>query len=162
MMDEQAIPHPEEDVPRNRWVRSLLTVPDTDVLTLADDLATHLTVEHRAIPRSGLMLMRMQESVLAEDYYLGELSVSSAWVALTDASGTTVQGAAQIMEDHQDLAIAIAICDGVLAHRLEGWESVDRLVRTGAGQLDEEHRVRKAMLARTRVDFSLVSEDAEE
>lgn len=149
-------------VPRTQWVRALLRVPAEQVIALADTLVEQFKLTHVAIPRNGLMLMRMQESVFSEDYYLGELPVSSAWIALTDREGQQVQGAAQIMDDREELAVAMAVCDAVLSNRLQGWRAVAELVDQGAELIAEERHIRKAMLARTRVDFSLVSEDAEE
>lgn len=151
-----------DTTPRSQWARALLSVVTEDVMSAAEAITAGCALTHRAIPRSGLMLMRMTESVFNEDYYLGELPISSAWVELTDTSGRKAEGSAQIMDDRQELALAIAVCDAALANRMAGWEGVAALVRKGMDLIEQEHRVRRAMLAKTRVDFAIVSEDADE
>jgi alpha-D-ribose 1-methylphosphonate 5-triphosphate synthase subunit PhnG len=52
----------------------------------------------------------------------------------------------------------LALCDAVLAARLPGWRQVYELLQEGMARRAENSRERKAMLARTRVDFSLLDD----
>ena len=123
-----ATDHPDAAAPRRQWVRALTVIPSREVLALANKLTADCEVKHHAIPQSGLMLMRMTESVVGEDYYLGELPVSSASVELRLPDGTTGHGAAQVTDDRQELAVALAVCDAVMAKKLEGWREVNELI----------------------------------
>ncbi len=160
MIVEKRSSNPMDIPPRHQWIRGLSAIEADEVICVADECTASSRVTHCAIPRSGLMLMRMTESVFEEDYYLGELPVSSAWVNVESSDGQVAQGAAQIMVNNPDLATAMAVCDAVLAHCLKGWETVLDLIRRGLDIVDEQQRVRDAMLLKTRVDFSIVSEDA--
>ncbi|MCG8123513.1 MAG: phosphonate C-P lyase system protein PhnG, partial [Candidatus Thiodiazotropha taylori] len=58
----------------------------------------------------------------------------------------------------------LAVCDAVMTGRLPGWQKVEALLQEGSARREQISRERKAMLARTKVDFSLLedvgSEDA--
>jgi alpha-D-ribose 1-methylphosphonate 5-triphosphate synthase subunit PhnG len=72
------------------------------------------------------------------------------------ADGGCVEGAAQVMDEGHRLAENLAVCDAVLRHRLPGCERVEAAVTQGMTTLSQRNRERQAMLASTRVDFSLL------
>jgi alpha-D-ribose 1-methylphosphonate 5-triphosphate synthase subunit PhnG len=146
---------------RGQWMTALAALPHERVFQTAGRLAAIHTVRPLAVSQGGLALLPLRESVEHEVFYLGEVPLSSSHLEITAADGTTVQGAALAMLDDADFADALAICDGVLAHRLEGWRDVAALVGEGLDLLRAQNRLRKAMLTRSRVHFSLLNEEDE-
>lgn len=144
---------------RTDWVRALTAHPPEVVFTLASELSQTWQVSHEALPKTGLSLLKLQDSVFQETYYLGEIPLSTAWVKLQDATGNIWSGAAQVMSDIPDLATALAICDAVLQHQLPGWSQVAERVYQGQALYQRQDHLRGAMLTRTRVDFSLLSQE---
>lgn len=144
---------------RGRWAVALAELPRSTVLETATELAQRHHVTPTAVPQSGLTLVTLRDSVEKQAFYLGEAPLARSQVALTDSTGRTVAGGAQILADDIELANALAICDGVLAGRLDGWEEVAAQVGMGLERLRQEARVRKTMLTRSRVNFALLNEE---
>lgn len=145
-------------LPRSQWMRALAAADEARIVALAARLASDLQATPSAPPRAGLALLRLRESVMLDTFYLGEIPVASARVLLRAPDGRRVEGGAIVMDDSGDLAAALAVLDGVLAHDLPGAHDVEGLLREGQAEIDGVARVRGAMLARTRVDFSLMAE----
>ena len=143
------------ETPRSQWGAALETQLPR-VQSLGDRLTEGWTVRHVAIPKSGLMLLRMEEAVLGEDFYLGEIPVAYSRVELELPDGTVAQGGAQILDDAEANAVAFAVCDAVLSAELPGADEVRALVEEGAEELRQRDKVRRGMLSRTQVDFSLL------
>ncbi|MDX1934951.1 MAG: phosphonate C-P lyase system protein PhnG [Capsulimonadales bacterium] len=146
---------------RSRWAVALGALPRERVLALGADLAARFEVTPAAVPQSGLTLLTLRDSVEKQAFYLGEIPLSTCHVFLRDGA-TTVEGGAMFMADDVDLVSAMAICDGVLANRLGGWETVADGVRDGLDRLDEEARLRNTMLKRSRVNFALLNQEDDE
>lgn len=144
---------------RGRWAVALAELPRSTVLETATELAQRHQVTPTAVPQSGLTLVTLRDSVEKQAFYLGEAPLASSQVALTDSTGRTVAGGALILADDTELANALAICDGVLAGRLDGWEEVATQVEIGLERISHEQRVRKTMLSRSRVSFALLNEE---
>jgi len=141
---------------RKNWVRLLMAVAVDDVCQLAEQLTQDWQLRYKSLPQSGLGMMKLRDGAMNEPFYLGEIPVSSAWVELTLPDGVVAEGAAQVMNDNQDLAEAIAVCDAILANDLPGHEQLTALLEQGAGHITKETQNRKQMLARTKVNFSLL------
>lgn len=157
---ESASTHGEAD--RSQWAIALLHVDEAAVLGLAEALASRYDVRFKRVPKSGLGMMRMRDSVMRQAFNLGEVPMSSAHVEVIPPSGQAAEGAASILRDHEALAIAIAICDAVLSGGLDTTGDAERLVRQGLSAIDQESRVRQAMLDRSRVSFSLMNQESTE
>ncbi|MCJ8282052.1 MAG: phosphonate C-P lyase system protein PhnG [Rivularia sp. ALOHA_DT_140] len=140
----------------NQWLRSLTAHTPETIINLASQLTQNWQVSYKAIPQKGLSLLQLKDSVFNEPYYLGEIPLSTAWVKLQNADGENYQGGAQVMSDVAEFATSLAICDAIFSNRLVGWEQVSELIERGRAIREEEDRLRKAMLAKTRVDFSLL------
>lgn len=140
----------------NQWLRSLTAHTPQKVIQMASQLTQGWQVSYETIPQTGLSLLQLQDSVFHEPYYLGEIPLSTARVKLKNADGQSYEGAAQVMSDVSDFATSLAICDAIFSNQLEGWEQVNDLIKLGKAIREEEDRLRKAMLAKTRVDFSLL------
>jgi alpha-D-ribose 1-methylphosphonate 5-triphosphate synthase subunit PhnG len=153
-------------IDRNSLGACLLAADRSLVLAAARVAVDGLTVSPLHPAESGLALMQWRDGVMHQPFYLGEVPISRAAVALTDAKGCRVEGGAVVMADDAELAQALAVLDAVWTHRLPGAEAVDLLAESGARARARLRAERQAVLKRTRVDFALLSqtddgEDAE-
>jgi alpha-D-ribose 1-methylphosphonate 5-triphosphate synthase subunit PhnG len=144
---------------RPSWAAALLNVQPDDVIYLAEAIADLFEVRHKRVPKSGLGMMRLRDSVMAQAFNIGEVPMSTAHVELIDTSGKVYEGAANILRDHEALAVAIAICDAALAGGLDLDGKVQRLVDRGLDTMADDSRLRRAMLERSRVSFALMNQD---
>jgi alpha-D-ribose 1-methylphosphonate 5-triphosphate synthase subunit PhnG len=126
------------------------------VRQLARSLCEQHQVQDIQLPQSGLALLKLRDSAQGDAYYPGEVPLAIAHVRVTTADGSSFEGAAQLLDDRASLARAIAVLDAVLAARLSGHEAAQALLATGAARLAEQAAQRRALLASTRVDFSLL------
>lgn len=150
---------------RNQWLRYWAAVPTEQTEALAADIASQCTVRDVTLPQSGLGLLKLPDSALNDLYFLGEVPVSQAHVEVITNDGTRAEGGARLMDDRPSLVRALAVLDATLAARLPRHEQALDLLRTGMSQVKETEVERHAMLAATRVDFSLLgigSEDDDE
>lgn len=143
-------------LPRKYWLRALQRVPVDELKALVTDILEHYQVAYKAMPQSGLGILQTQDSAMHEAYYLGEFPVATSWVALTDQTGNAFEGAAQIMDDDENLASLLAVCDAVLANQLIKFDELMQLLAAGEADFQQETQTRKAMLGSTAVDFSLL------
>lgn len=147
---------------RARWPRLLLACPTESVRVLARGLCEQHEVQDVQLPQSGLALLKLRDSAQGDAYYPGEVPLAIAHVRVTTSDGASFEGAAQLLDDRASLARAIAVLDAVLAAQLSGHEEAQALLTTGAARLAEQAAQRRALLASTRVDFSLLGTTEEE
>ena len=139
----------------------LALAPRQEVLDLATALAAGRRLEHLAVPQEGLWLLQLEEPVRRDAWYIGEVPVGQACVALHDAARGVARGGAILLHADRELATAAAVCDAVVRAGWPGAEEVVRLRAAGAAVQAGAAGVRAAILERTRVDFSeLGQEDA--
>jgi alpha-D-ribose 1-methylphosphonate 5-triphosphate synthase subunit PhnG len=140
------------------WQRALSTRPADQLQALVRQLVAQgdWQLRPKALPQTGLGMLQLTDSALQDNYNLGEFPLVSAWLVISLPDGRSVEGAAQLMDDRRALAEALAVCDAVLRHRLPGWELVEDQLAAGLAALEQQDRERDTMLARTRVDFSLL------
>ena len=151
-----------QKIDRSTLGACLLAADRDQVLTAARIAGERLHVAPLQPAESGLALMQWRDSVMHQSFYLGEVPISRAAVALTDGHGRRVEGGATVMADDAELAQALAILDAVWTYRLSGAETVDALAASGANARAGLRAERQAMLKRTRVDFALLSQADEE
>ncbi len=109
-----------------------------------------LTVLHR--PETGTVVLQVREPVCRERFYLGEVVVTRAEVAIAGSRGWAMRMGADRMS-----TLAAAVCDAIAATDRDEWhhlavEVAELCVRTGdrrASELDREW----ADLAPTAVAF---------
>ncbi|WP_088241212.1 phosphonate C-P lyase system protein PhnG [Calothrix rhizosoleniae] len=143
----------------NQWLRALTAHAPEVVIQLTARLTQGWQISYETVPQTGLSLLQLQDSVFHEPYYLGEIPLSTAWVKLKIGNGQNYEGAAQVMNDVPNLATSLAICDAILNNQLEGWQEVTDLIHRGRVIRQEEDKLRGAMLAKTKVDFSLLNQE---
>lgn len=144
-------------VPRGHWPRALMALQRERVAEAIGRISGNFEVRLIKRPEAGLGLLKFKESALNESFYLGEFPVATSSVELTLSDGEAVRGAAQVLDDDADYATLLAIADAVLANELTGSDELMGLVALGEEVLAREQSIRQAMLARTKVDFSLLS-----
>ncbi|MGC9423697.1 phosphonate C-P lyase system protein PhnG [Vibrio sp.] len=149
-------------VPRSHWIRALKLVPIDEIKVVIDTVIHQFTVSYKSLPQSGLGVLQTKDTAMHEPYFLGEFPVATSWVCLTDAQGNAFEGAAQLMDDDENLASLFAVCDAILANNLESCNKLIDLVEMGEYKFQQEASTRKAMLGSTAVDFSLLGATEEE
>ena len=146
------------NLPREQWVHALSALPEARLQAVVDALPADLRVSPKALPQAGLGMLKMRDSAFGDAFYLGEFPLAGCWVTVTTPEGRSIEGAAWIMDDRTEYAEQLALCDAVMAGRLPGWEAVAELLDHGMRERARRASERKAMLARTKVDFSLLDD----
>ncbi len=144
---------------RSLWVKALTAHPLETISNLAEEITKNWQIKHRNLPKNGLSLLTLQDGVFHDPYYLGEIPISHAYLSLINEQGDSYDGAAQVMGDSEDLAVALAVCDAVMANQLKGWEQVANYIELGMKKREKENNLRGAILAKTKVNFSLLSQE---
>lgn len=144
---------------RSLWIKALTAHAEETINDLAESLAKNWQVNYTVLPQSGLSLLTLEDGVFQQPYYLGEIPIANASIELQDDQGNKFNGAAQYLGDSKDFAVALAVCDAVMAHQLAGWEQVAELIEQGMEKRHLRDLQRGAILAKTKVDFSLLSQE---
>lgn len=139
-----------------------MACPPQQVRQLANALALQHRVDDIQLPQSGLALLTLRDSAQGDPYFPGEIPLTTARVRVSARDGAVVEGAAQLLDDRATLARAIAVIDAVIAGQLQGHEAAFELLAEGATRLAEQAAQRRALLSRTRVDFSLLGTTEDE
>lgn len=147
---------------RSQWLRYWSAVPAEKTEALAADIAGLCEVRDVTLPQNGLGLLKLPDSALNDLYFLGEVPVSHAHVEVTAPDGTRSEGGARLLDDRQSLARALAVLDATLAERLPKHEQALDLLNTGRTAVQQVQAERNAILATTRVDFSLLGDGSED
>jgi alpha-D-ribose 1-methylphosphonate 5-triphosphate synthase subunit PhnG len=150
------------ELTREEWGAALARVDDASLRGVADNLPASWQIRPMALPQAGLGMLKLRDTALNDAFYLGEYPLASCQIEITTDKGEVVEGASLVMDDRVERAEWLAICDALLAARLPGWESVDALLQLGIAKQEQVALERKAMLARTRVDFSLLDDVGDE
>lgn len=135
----------------------LAAAPRPALLELAGRLRAELRWRPRTPTEAGIGLLQLRDPVLRQTFFVGEVPLAIASVEVEGPAGWCAGGAACTTESAAVIE-ALALLDAVLAHRLGHWQEAAELARMGRAARDREERERAALLARTRVDFSLLSE----
>lgn len=159
-MTSRTLPVPT--IERRHLVACLVAAGREPVLNTAAQLTEGLTVTLLQPAESGLALMQWRDAVQHQPFFLGEVPMARAAVALFNHRGERAEGGAVVMADDAELAQALAVLDAVFAQRWPGAEAVDALALRGAKARDDVRAIRQAGLKRTRVDFALLAEADED
>lgn len=151
-------PLPTPSIERRHLLACLVAAGREPVLQAAAQLVEGLTVMPLQPAESGLALMQWRDAVQHQPFFLGEVPMARAAVALIDHRGARAEGGAVVMADDAELAHALAVLDAVFAQRWPGAEMVDALAQRGAQAREDIRAVRQAGLKRTRVDFALLAQ----
>jgi alpha-D-ribose 1-methylphosphonate 5-triphosphate synthase subunit PhnG len=147
---------------RAQWGAALASQPRDAVCALGDRLGRQYAVEHQEVPTAGLAMMPVRDAVLNERFNLGEVPLSRAHVRLGPPHREPVFGGSAVLADDPELAVAIAVCDAVLAHDLDGADEVAALVVAGAAAARQRAAERAQMQQRSKVAFALLSQQLDD
>jgi phosphonate C-P lyase system protein PhnG len=137
----------------------LSLVPREAVLSLAAALGEGRRIEQLSVPQQGLWLLQLQEPVRRDHWFIGEVPVGQACVALHDVQRGVARGGAILLHADRELAVAAAVCDAVARAGWPGADEVERLRAAGAATRRESDCARAGILASTRVDFSELGQE---
>lgn len=151
-------PMPTSKIERRHLVTCLAAADRDQVLHAAAQLAEGLAITPLQPAESGLALMQWRDAVMHQPFFLGEVPMARAAIALTDHRGQRAEGGAVVMADDADLAHALALLDAIHSHDWPGAGVVEALALSGAAARERVRTQRQAGLQRTRVDFSLLAE----
>lgn len=146
------------NVPRSDWGRSLIVLPADELKAVAGRIASIHTIEDVSLPQAGLALLQLCDGAFHEPFYLGEVPLARAHVRVRTADGGEFYGGAALLDDRVQLVRSIAVLDAILAARLPSWEAVAEMVERGMAVHAQWAAQRGAILAHTRVDFSLLGQ----
>ena len=149
-------------LPREQWVAALSKVPEQRVRNTLDRVTQHWNIKAKTLPQCGLGMLKMRDSALGGDYYMGEFPLATCWLSVHTDQGKTAEGAAWIMDDNDERAEQMALSDAILSSRLPGWEQILDLLEMGTRIQAGEAKERKSLLAKTRVNFSLLDDVGEQ
>lgn len=145
-------------LPREQWVAALSRVPEATLDDLVASFPSNWVVRAKTLPQSGLGMLKMRDTALSEEFYMGEFPLANCWVVIRTPDGIDAEGAAWVMDDRAERAEKMALCDAVLSARLTGWQLVSDLLNQGMQLQKQDSDERKSLLAKTRVDFSLLDD----
>ncbi|ACK65048.1 phosphonate C-P lyase system protein PhnG [Rippkaea orientalis PCC 8801] len=145
--------------PRSSWIRALTAHPNTIVQDLAEKLTQNWQLTYQSLPQTGLSLLPLEDGVFHQPYYLGEIPLTQVSIELKNDQNQSFAGASQLMENDPDFALALAVCDAIMAHQLPGSEEVLKLINQGLEKRALEDQIKSAILAKTKVNFSLLSQE---
>ena len=143
-------------ITRNNHIKALCSAPPNQVMDLARALKPLFEVTTMALPENGLGILKLRETAGNDAFFIGEVPVSTAHVAL-QKDGQTYHGGACILSDNQDLAQSIAILDAILENELSGVVRCRELVEMGLDAIKERDTMRHTILARTKVAFNVLT-----
>jgi phosphonate C-P lyase system protein PhnG len=131
------------------------------VAALAERLSALHRVEATSVPRAGLALLAHRDAVAGQPFHLGEIPLATASVIVTNHDGHQAAGGAAVIDDRNDRATAIAICDAVQRGNLEGSAEVIALAQSGVAERQRREAERRDVRERTRVNFAELGQDDE-
>ncbi len=137
----------------------LQAAPRDAVVALAASLLLDREVEHLQVPQEGLWLLRMQEPVRGDRFFLGEVPVGQAAVRVQDAVLGSATGSVVLLHADREHAVAAAVCVAVARAGWPGAEAVRAVVAEGAAIRAQAARQRAAIRERTRVDFAELGQE---
>ena len=146
-------------LPRQRWACLLSQLPAAEIRQAAARFGERYEILDITLPQSGLGLLKLQDGALGEAYFLGEIPVARARVALIDRQGIRHEGAATLLDDRAAFVRDIAILDAALANGLSDNHEIETLLVKGRILMIGIENQRKTLLEKTRVDFSLLGEE---
>ena len=147
---------------RRNWTRALTAHRPAELKALAERLSHGCEVRTTRLPQAGLGLLAVTDGALREPYFLGEFPVSTCSVEIMWPDGRRAEGGCSVMADDAGLAHALAVLDGLLAGDLPGAAEVAAMVEAGTRLRAEQDARRDAVLAATRVDFTMLNSAQED
>ena len=67
---------------REAWLVALSHAPEQELCQLVERLCSDWTLRPKALPQEGLGLLKLQDSALGDEFYLGEFPLATCWVTV--------------------------------------------------------------------------------
>jgi len=136
------------------WTVSLAEIAFDRLDALLVRYREQLKLEFTMRAEAGLDLIELEDSVLGENYYLGEASVAQCQLEVTCLdSGQTTIGFCKVMKDSSAYAEAIALSDALL--RMDRrYPELEALVEEGDCLRQKRLQERQRILQQTQINFS--------
>ncbi len=152
-----------ENPPRAQWGVLLGLLPEAQVTEVATRLLEEGGWKLDRVAREGLRLLPLRESTRGEVFYLGEIPLVEVRVILQNDHGKMLEGGAALLDVSEELTEAVAVLDALLTAELDDAGEITGLLSEGFEIKKNIEKERAHMRARTRVNFSLLSDaDGEE
>ncbi len=132
--------------------REIMAAGDLDRwLDLAQTVVDNHTVEILLPPETCTAMLQAVDSVGCAPFYLGEVLMSEAAVAIKGVAG---YGFA--IEDEPQRALCVAIFDAALAAGVSEADTIRRALDEEAGRLCARQRQEESFVAATKVNFAIM------
>jgi alpha-D-ribose 1-methylphosphonate 5-triphosphate synthase subunit PhnG len=118
---------------------------------LAEKISSRHPVRVLRPPETGLVMMRVRDSVEESDFYLGEVLVTEAVVEINGARGFGL-----ILEDEPEKALCFAVIIAALAADLPDKEEFQAVVDQQRRLVEAANGRKDGMVAGTRVRFAIM------
>jgi alpha-D-ribose 1-methylphosphonate 5-triphosphate synthase subunit PhnG len=105
-------------------------------------------------PTPCLTMLRAEDSIEGQEFYLGEAMTSECEVAVGDETGYGV-----CVGEEPERAYCLAVVDAVIAHEKGMPEKIEQFLADHDEKLAHAERVEFAQVMRTQVDFKLFDEE---
>lgn len=144
------------NVPEEYWTVSLNELPRRELDSVLDLYRESFEVGVLQRAESGLDLFEIEDSVLNESFFLGEIAVSQCQLEVTHLeSGVEVLGFCKVMEDSTAQASSLALADAMLRIEVD-FPELEMALEDGYQKWKERLDTRKLLLAQTQIKFSLL------
>jgi len=135
---------------REQLIYYLQNVTREDLAHLQQRIENQAKVELIQKPVSQTLLVPVKDPINEGSFISGEVLATSAIVQVDG-----VNGWAMVMDDNQELAIAVAVMDGAFAADICR-EDVVELAKSGRQKVEQEHARLNAQVQTTKVSFDLL------
>ncbi len=102
-------------------------------------------------PETCLVMLPVQDSVEQSPFYLGEVLITEA---VAEISGD--QGYGFALEDNPERALAFAIINAALAHRVPETRDIELLLQQQEEIISNKRRQENRLIASTKVNFAIL------
>ncbi|MDR3588393.1 MAG: phosphonate C-P lyase system protein PhnG [Negativicutes bacterium] len=120
-------------------------------LRLAEEIAKNHDVQVLRAPETCTMMLQAIDSVGQTPFYLGEVLMTEAAVAI---GGRTGYGFA--LEDEPERAVCIAVIDAALSAGVAESDYIRKIIAAEAGRIMARRSQENGLVAATRVNFAIM------
>ena len=120
-------------------------------LRLAEEIAKSHDIQVLRAPETCTMMLQAIDSVGQTPFYLGEVLMTEAAVAIQGKPG---YGFA--LEDEPERAVCIAVIDAALAAEVPEGEYIRKIIAAEAERITERRLQESGLVAATKVNFAIM------
>lgn len=121
---------------------------------LVEDLEVQYDPRLVKAPATCLTMLRAEDSIEGQEFYLGEAMTTECEVAIENETGYGV-----CVGEEPERAYCLAVVDAVIALKKEIPEDIDAFLVAHHAQLHQAEQIEFSQVLRTQVDFKLFDEE---